>query len=225
MSILSGLFRSRDKPTNSTSGSAYRFFFGGSTSGKPVNERSALQMTAVYACVRILSEAIAGLPVHLYQYRPNGNKEKALKHPLYRLLHDAPNPEMTSFVFWETLMTHLLLWGNAYAKIIRNGKGEVIALYPLMPNRMTVDRDDKGKQYYQYQIQDSDAPTMKTGTVTLKATDVLHISGLGFEGLVGYSPIEWPKMLSAWRLPVRSTEQSSLQTELLPVVSWSTLTQ
>lgn len=193
MSILSGLFRSRDKPTDSTSGSAYRFLFGGSTSGKPVNERSALQMTAVYACVRILSEAIAGLPVHLYQYKEDGSKEKALAHTLYRLLHDEPNPEMTSFVFRETLMTHLLLWGNAYAQIIRNGKGEVLALYPLMPNRMTVDRDEKDHLYYQYQMQDSDAPTMKNGTVTLKPTDVLHIPGLGFDGLVGYSPIAMAK--------------------------------
>ena len=85
MGILSGLFHSRDKPTNSTNGSGYRFFLGQSTSGKPVNERSAMQMTAVYACVRILSEAIAGLPVHLYQYREGGSKEKALKHPLYRM--------------------------------------------------------------------------------------------------------------------------------------------
>lgn len=74
----------------------------------------------------------------------DGGKEKAVKHPLYFLLHDEPNPEMTSFVFRETLMTHLLLWGNAYAQIVRNGKGEIIALCPLMPNRMTVDRDDKG---------------------------------------------------------------------------------
>ena len=99
MGIVSGLFHSRDKPTNSTNGSGSRFFLGQSTSGKPVNERSAMQMTAVYACVRILSEAIAGLPVHLYQYREGGSKEKALKHPLYRILHDEPNPEMTSFVF------------------------------------------------------------------------------------------------------------------------------
>ena len=90
MGILSGLFHSRDKPTNSTNGSGYRFFLGQSTSGKPVNERSAMQMTAVYACVRILSEAIAGLPVHLYQYQEDGSKEKALKHPLYRILHDEP---------------------------------------------------------------------------------------------------------------------------------------
>ena len=121
MGILSGLFRSRDKPQDRTSGSAYSFFFGGSAAGKRVNERSAMQMTAVYSCVRILAEAVAGLPLHLYRYKDDGSKEKALNHPLYLLLHNEPNPEMSSFVFRETLMTHILLWGNAYAQIIRSG--------------------------------------------------------------------------------------------------------
>ncbi len=112
MGIFSGLFRSRGAPKNRTSGSAYSFFMGGSTSGKRVNERTSMQMTAVYSCVRILSEAVAGLPLHLYRYTDNGGKEKAVDHPLYFLLHDEPNPEMTSFVFRETLMTHLLLWGK-----------------------------------------------------------------------------------------------------------------
>jgi HK97 family phage portal protein len=193
MSIFSGLFRSRDKPTNATSGSSYRFFMGGSTSGKNVTERSAMQMTAVYSCVRILAEAVAGLPLHLYRYTDKGGKEKAIDSPLYFLLHDEPNPEMTSFVFRETLMTHLLLWGNAYAQIIRNGKNEVIALYPLMPNRMTVDRDEHGQLYYQYNTSKDDAPTMKGSIVNLKPTDVLHVPGLGFDGLVGYSPIAMAK--------------------------------
>ncbi len=193
MGILSGIFKSRDKPQNATSGSAYRFFIGGSSSGKNVNERSAMQMTAVYSCVRILSEAVASLPLHVYKYNSDGGKEKAVKHPLYFLLHDEPNPEMTSFVFRETLMTHLLLWGNAYAQIIRNGKGEIIALYPLMPNRMTVDRDDKGQLYYLYNTSKDDAPTMKGSMVNLKPSDVLHIPGLGFDGLVGYSPIAMAK--------------------------------
>ena len=193
MGILNGLFKSRDKPTNSTTGSAYRFLFGGTTAGKPVTERTSMQMTAVYSCVRILAEAVAGLPIHLYQYTETGGKEKAIKHPLYFLLHDEPNPEMTSFVFRETLMTHLLLWGNAYAQIIRNGKGEVIALYPLMPNRMTVDRDANGQLYYQYQSSKDEAPTIKGSTIILKSSDVLHIPGLGFDGLVGYSPIAMAK--------------------------------
>ena len=193
MGFLSGLFRSRDAPRNSTSGSTYRFFMGNSTSGKRVNERSAMQMTAVYSCVRILSEAVAGLPLHLYQYTDKSSKEKAVNNPLYFLLHDEPNTEMTSFVFRETLMTHLLLWGNAYSQIIRNGKGEVMGLYPLMPDRMTVNRDEKGRLYYEYMVSSDDAKTLKDGTVRLSPYDVLHIPGLGFDGLVGYSPIAMAK--------------------------------
>ena len=193
MGIFSGLFKSRDKPQNRTPGSNYAFFFGGTTSGKAVTERSAMQMTAVYSCVRILSEAVAGLPLHLYRYTPDGSKVKAVDHPLYLLLHDEPNPEMSSFVFRETLMTHLLLWGNAYAQIIRNGKGEVVALYPLMPNRMSVDRDKHGQLYYTYTRASDEAKTMTGTTVLLPPSDVLHIPGLGFDGLVGYSPIAMAK--------------------------------
>lgn len=193
MGIFSGLFRTRDAPQNRTSGAAYSFFLGNSTSGKRVNEKSAMQMTAVYSCVRILSEALASLPIHVYKYNDSGGKEKAMDHPLYFLLHDEPNPEMTSFSFRETLMTHLLLWGNAYAQIIRNGKGDIIGLYPLMPDRMSVDRDEKGQLYYEYLLSSDDAQTMKGSTVILKPKDVLHIPGLGFDGLVGYSPIAMAK--------------------------------
>jgi HK97 family phage portal protein len=194
MNTIAKLFtRSRDKPQNRTSGSSYSFLFGGSTSGKAVNERSSMQMTAVYACVRILAEAIAGLPLHLYRHGDDSSKLKAKEHPLYNLLHAEPNPEMTSFVFRETLMTHLLLWGNAYAQIIRNGKGEVAALYPLMPNRMQVDRDRNGRLYYQYTTSAEDAPTMQGTSVILDPSEVLHIPGLGFDGLVGYSPIAMAK--------------------------------
>ncbi len=193
MGFLSGIFRSRDKPADRTAGSSYSFFMGGSAAGKRVNERTAMQMTAVYCCVRILSEAVASLPLQFYKYNENGGKEKAVDHPLYFLLHDEPNPEMTSFVFRETLMSHLLLWGNAYAQIIRNGRGEVIALYPLMADRMQVNRDADGKLYYEYQMNSDDAHTMKGSAVRLAPSDVLHIPGLGFDGLVGYSPIAMAK--------------------------------
>ena len=193
MGFLNGLFRSRDKPQNRTAGSGYSFFLGGTTAGKVVTERSAMQMTAVYSCVRILAEAVAGLPLHVYRYSNSGGKEKAVEHPLYRLLHDEPNPEMSSFVFRETLMTHLLLWGNAYAQIIRNGKGEIVALYPLMANKMSVERDENGQLYYRYMKSPDEAPTMPDNTVVLLTRDVLHIPGLGFDGLVGYSPIAMAK--------------------------------
>ncbi len=187
--------KSRDKPSieNRTPGSSYAFYLGSSSAGKSVNERSAMQMTAVYSCVRILAEAVAGLPLHFYKYAENGSKVKAIDNSLYHLLHDEPNPEMSSFVFRETLMTHLLLWGNAYAQIIRNGKGEVIALYPLMPNKMQVDRDENGVIYYIYQRSTDEAKTMEGTTVYLRKEDILHIPGLGFDGLVGYSPIAMAK--------------------------------
>lgn len=192
LGIIKNIFKARDKPKNRVVGSGYTFLMGSTTSGKTVTERSAMQMTAVYACVRILSEAIAGLPLHLYRYKPDGGKEKAIDHPLYLILHDEPNPEMSSFVFRETLMTHLLLFGNAYAQVIRNGRGEVIALYPLMPNRMSVERDENGRLYYQY-FKTSDEAGGRNESVVLRPYDVLHIPGLGFDGLVGYSPIAMAK--------------------------------
>lgn len=192
MKILSNLFKSRDKPINRVNGNAYSFFMGASSSGRRVTERTAMQMTAVYSCVRILSETLASLPLHIYESSET-NSRKATKHPLYKLLHDEPNPEMTSFIFRETLMTHLLLWGNAYAQIIRNGKGEVLALYPLMPDRMRVDRDEYGQLYYEYMLSDSDANAKESGAVRLSTQDILHIPGLGFDGLVGYSPIAMAK--------------------------------
>lgn len=182
--LLPKLFQSRASPQNSLFGSTYSFFFGSTTSGKTVNERSAMQTTAVYACVRILAETIASLPLHLYRYTDNG-KEKAVENSLYYKLHDEPNSEMTSFVFRETLMSHLLLWGNAYAQIIRDGKGNVLSLYPLLPDRMSVDRASNGELFYEYR--------KETGSVILRHKEVLHIPGLGFDGLVGYSPIAMAK--------------------------------
>jgi HK97 family phage portal protein len=182
--VLSRLLKPRASPKNRLYGSTYSFFFGGTASGKTVNERTAMQTTAVYACVRILAETIASLPLNVYRSTDNG-KEKAIDHQLYYLLHDEPNPEMTSFVFRETLMSHLLLWGNAYAQIIRDGRGKVLALYPLLPDRMMVDRTTEGQLYYEYR--------KDTGYVILRPEDILHIPGLGFDGLVGYSPIAMAK--------------------------------
>ncbi|WP_277228637.1 phage portal protein, partial [Ruminococcus callidus] len=130
---------------------------------------------------------------HVYKYNEKG-KERVPQHPLYFLLHDQPNPEMTSFVFRETLMSHLLIYGNAYAQIIRNGRGDVLGLYPLMPDKMKVDRDEKNRLIYIYSRYDEANPNMKEqGDIILYADEVLHIPGLGFDGLVGYSPIAMAK--------------------------------
>ena len=191
---LFGFGQARDKPVDKAADAGYSFLFGRTTSGKPVNERTAMQTTAVYACVRILAEAVASLPLHVYEYQDDGGKKLVHDHPLYYLLHDEPNPEMTSFVFRETLMSHLLIWGNAYAQIIRDGAGRVLGLYPLLPDKMDVQRDDKENIYYVYSRNSDENPMFKEyGNIRLKAEDVLHIPGLGFDGLIGYSPIAMAK--------------------------------
>ena len=183
MNPFKWLSRARAEPTDKVS-DAPRFYMGQSISGKVVNERSSMQTTAVFACVRIIAETVASLPLHTYQYKGDG-KEKIYTHPLYRILHDEPNPEMTSFTLRETMMTHILLWGNSYCQIIRNGKGEVINIYPLLPDKMTVDRDNKGNLYYAY---------LKDNTIHyLGPEDILHVPGLGFDGVMGYSPVALAK--------------------------------
>ena len=193
MNIFTKLFRQRDKPKNYLSG-RLSFLFGQTSAGRAVNEQTAMQVTAVYACVRILAEAIAGLPLCVYRYTENGSKEKVLDHPLYALLHDEPNSEMTSFIFRETMMSHLLLWGNAYAQIIRDGRGQVLGLYPLLPSKMDVSRADNGELVYTYNRSiDNYGSKKRTEQIQLRREEVLHIPGLSFDGLIGYSPIAMAK--------------------------------
>lgn len=176
--------KARDKPTDAVS-SAAQVFFGSSGSGKSVSAMSAMQMSAVYACVRVIAETVASLPLNVYEVNDKGSK-KAFDHPLYRLLHDEPNHEMTSFIWRETMLTHLLLWGNSYSQIIRNGRNEILGLYPLLPDQMTVDRASNGTLTYEY-------TTSNGQTVRLRPEEALHIPGLGFDGIMGYSPVAMEK--------------------------------
>ena len=195
---FTGLFRARDKPQDSVS-AAPMFYLGTSGSGKSVTVQTAIQLSTVYACVRVISETVASLPLGVYEATDEGN-QKAADHPLYRLLHDEPNTEMTSFVFREVMLAHLLLHGNSYSQIIRSGKNSIVGLYPLLPDHMDVDRDSKGNLTYTYTTSDGK-------TVVIKPTDVLHIPGLGFDGVMGYSPIALEK--SAIGLGLASEEYGS----------------
>lgn len=190
MSIFS---RKKVKKAENSLSTSRSIFWGGSTSGTFVNETTALQTAAVYACVRVITEAIASLPLHIYRYEDNASK-LVTEHYLFNLLHNEPNPEMTSFVFRETLMAHLLLWGNAYAQILRDGGGRVIGLYPLLPDKMDVNRSPSGEIYYTYwRDMDEGRKREESGMVVFSKDDVLHIPGLSFNGLVGYSPIALAK--------------------------------
>lgn len=181
--------------TDNVRDSGQIFIFGQSDSGEMVNEKSAMQIATVYACVRLLAESIAGLPLHLYRAIPHTeqDKERAKDHPLYKLLYRQPNPEMTSFSFRETMMTHLLLWGNAYAQIIRDGRNNILGLYPLQPDQMEVDRDKQGRIIYIYSANTDDVPDLQNKTYVFRADEIFHIPGLGFNGLIGFSPIAMMK--------------------------------
>jgi len=153
-----------------------------SYTGVAVNERTALNNVAVFACVRLLSETLASIPLPLYRRLTKRSKRRAFEHPLYSLLHNSPNPEMTSFNFREALMAHLVLWGNAYAEIDWDmPTGRPRALWPFRPDKMSIKRDN-GKLFYHYRLPDG-------AEVTLPSYRMLHIPGLGFDGVVGYSPI------------------------------------
>ena len=159
-------------------------YLGGTptVTGQAVTNESALKVPAVWACIRVLSEDVATLPLHVHQRVAEG-KRLATEHPLYPLLHDAPNPWMTAFQLRETIMLHLLTWGNFYAEIERGADERPVALWPLLPQRMRRPEITPARSLiYPYQ------PAVGPG-VFLPQRLVWHIRGLASDGMVGYSPI------------------------------------
>ncbi|HYM24441.1 MAG TPA: phage portal protein [Vicinamibacterales bacterium] len=164
------------------------------TTGRIVTEQTALSVGPVYACVRILAETLASMPLELY-LRTKLGKIRDVDHALYWILHDLPNPEVTSYDFRNALMGHLILWGNAYAEIQRNAKGEVIGLWPLLPNRMQrIDRvatnDPKwpNRLRYWYRLPNGQGVVLY-GPYPGQPSQVFHLRGLAFDAIRGYSPM------------------------------------
>ena len=193
-----GFNNPRDAPTipdirNDVRDSGTLFVFGRANSGEQVDEKSAMQIATVYACVRLLAESVAQLPLHLYRVTEPDGQEKANDHPLYKILFREPNPEMTSFSYWEAVMTHLLLWGNSYSQVIRDGKNAVLGLYPLLPENVEIDRTENGELYYIYHAYTNEVPGETNKDVIFRRDEILHIPGLSFNGLVGFSPIAMMK--------------------------------
>ncbi|MFA5187201.1 MAG: phage portal protein [Patescibacteria group bacterium] len=166
------------------SAKGWDIFTGSNTeAGVPITETSALRISAVMACVRVLSETIASLPLHVYQEDSAGSRTINKKHSLYPILHNSSNPRWTSFNFRETMQAWLCLWGNAYAEIRRDVRGRVIALYPLHPAAMKVFEDR-----YECRLQNG-------GLKIFPVEQILHVRGLavGDDGLTGLSPIGYAR--------------------------------
>lgn len=161
-------------------------FFGGSGStstGLQVTESTALNYSAVWSAVQLISSQVGNLPLVLYRKLPGGGKDRFETHPLYRLIHDRPNPETSSLVWRETSQAHVLTWGNTFTEIQRNGAGRPAALWPITPDRVTPFRRS-AEAPLQYRVVNHDG-----GDVFIPAADMIHVPGMGFDGLVGYSVI------------------------------------
>lgn len=151
-------------------------------SGVNVNERTALAYTALYAAVRIISETIATLPLKVFRRLPDGGKEVVVGHPVGEILHSAPNSELTAVAFWETILGHVLTWGNGYAEITKDSRGVPVSLWLMAPDRVTPKRRSDGTLYYEAWDDFGERHI-------LMPRQVLHLAGLGFDGIRGYSPI------------------------------------
>ncbi len=153
--------------------------------GMRISEEGAMRMAAVYACVRVLAEGVAALPYKLYR-RDGRARHEAPQHPLYRVLHDQGNDVMTSMELRELQMVHLALWGNFYGERQYDGGGNLVGIWPIDPWRVAVRRVQKGNRIaLAYDVWQKDGQR-----VTLRSDQVFHLRGIGFDGIVGKSPIQ-----------------------------------
>lgn len=162
-------------------GGVSTFVFGRPTSsGKVVSPGSAMQVTAVWTCNKILGECVGMLPFGVYK-QAGESRSPATRHAVHRLLHDEPNPEMSAIDYRMAMTSALCLWGNSYSKIARRKDGTPVALWPLPSQLVRADRD-KGNLVYKY-------TPAAGGSEVLRASDVLHVRGMSYDGINGISPI------------------------------------
>lgn len=186
----------------------YQFIAGGLTvAGPPVTVNSAMQLDTVWACVRLIAQTIATLPLFVYRKNRNGQGEVDDTHALYALLHDRPNIDMTAVEFWESMVACLLLWGNAYASIERVGN-RIVALYPLMPERLTVRRNQDGSLTYRY--------SRCAQAIEFAEEDIYHIKGFSLDGLVGISVIGQARQMLSTAIAAETATASFLKNGMRP---------
>ena len=155
--------------------------YTGDSIATTVNQSTAMGVNAFTAGIRLIAEDLAHLPLITYERLEKG-KRRAPEHPQYAMLHDSPNPEMTSMVFRETGIGHLYSWGNWYAEKEFNGAGVCVRLWPLRPDKMERQAVKDGKRFYPYTLPDG-------GRVMIPKERIFHVPGWGFDGLVGYSRV------------------------------------
>jgi HK97 family phage portal protein len=184
MGIFAGLLRPERRYSLADLDAEMDRAVGGTPAGAGmyVDANAAMTSAVVFACVKVLAESIAALPLLVYRRLPGGGKERAPEHRLYPILHDLSNPEMTAYELRAALVGHVCLWGNAYCEIERSDAG-INALWPLRPDRMTPTRDAGNMLVYDYRLPDGT-------TKRFQFAQIMHWRGLSSNGIIGYSPIQ-----------------------------------
>lgn len=186
--IFGSLFEKREDDASAARLAAFEawmdtsFGFRMASAGVKVDEESVVQLVAAFACIRLLSETLGSLPFIVYERKAAGGRDRVRNHPLYPLLHDLPNPEMTAMDFRSCMMVNCLIWGNAYAEKVVDGAGDLVGLYPIVSPRVEMKRATSGQLEYLVSLPDG----KKT---TLPADRIFKISFLSPNGLSGYRPL------------------------------------
>ncbi|KTC55949.1 portal protein [Pseudomonas putida] len=184
-----------------------------SSSGKAVTVDKAMRLSAVWACVRIISTSVAGLPLSIYRRLPDGGRETARDFPLYDVVHNSPNEDMAAFHFWQAVVASMLLWGNAYCEIHRAG-GRVIALDFLLPSRVTPETDDDGRLRYFFQPRKGARREIARG-------DMLHIPAFTLDGRMGLSAIRYGADVFGSAMSADDAANTTFKNGMMPTVAFS----
>ncbi len=221
---LSAVLRQAVKPRaglGSWSGQAVRLSDGGfwsqlfgleSSSGKSVTVDRAMKLSAVWACVRIISTSVAGLPLSVYRRMPDGSREDARDAQVHDVIHTSPNDDMTAFQFWQAMVASMLLWGNGYAEIQRMA-GRVVALDFLLPSRVRLDVDESGRLEYWYRSVTGDERQILRG-------DMLHIPAFSLDGRIGLSAIRYGVDVFGAAMAADDAANSTFKNGLMPTVAF-----
>lgn len=178
--VKSALLNWLGVPISLTTGTFWEEWFGTSSSGKVVTADKAIQLSAVWACVRLLSESISTLPLKIYVRQPDGSRKAATDHPAYSILCRRPNSEMTPSRFMLMVVASICLRGNAFVEKLFIGN-KLVSLVPLMPQNMVVKRLDTGRLEYTY--------TEDGKKRVIPEKNLMHIRGFGLDGVCGMMPM------------------------------------
>jgi len=189
-----------------------QFLGGSSSSGKRVTVDNAMQLSAVWSCVRIISTSVAGLPMGVYQREADGGRKDARDMGLYDIVHTSPNEDMTAFQFWQAMVAAMLLRGNAFAEILRIGS-RIVALDFLLPGRVDMDLDDDGRVTYWYRPR-------KGPRRQIERQDMLHIPAFSLDGRVGLSAIRYGADVFGAAMSADDAANGTFKNGLLPTVAF-----